>query len=128
VIYDADELLALQQAHDLASVVEDIAPALGGAPFLLIENDDASIDPASPAAADGYRSSALDALLARLRTTPAGALSQRLTARAEQIVDAAVPAINFYELPVQNVTRSDITGYAAYADPVTYYEYLHPSR
>jgi hypothetical protein len=26
------------------------------------------------------------------------------------------------------VTRSAIAGYAAYAVPVTYYEYLHPAR
>jgi len=49
-------------------------------------------------------------------------------AHAEQIVDADVPAVNLFELPVENVTRSDITGYGAYAEPVTYYEYLHPAR
>jgi peptide/nickel transport system substrate-binding protein len=128
VVYDDDQLLALAEAHKLVSTIEDIAPPLTGAAFLLISGEDASIDPVSPAAADGYRNRELDALLARIRTTPAGPASQRLAARAEQIVNADVPEVNLFELPVQNVTRSDITGYAAYAEPVTYYENLHPSR
>ncbi|GEM_PF-3425008 len=128
VVYNADQLLALAQAHRLDSTIEDIAPVLGGAGFSLIENDDASIDVTSPAAADGYRNATLEAVLARLRTTAAGVASQRLVAHAEQIVDADVPAVNLFELPVENLTRSDITGYGAYAEPVTYYEYLHPAR
>ncbi|HEX2703382.1 MAG TPA: ABC transporter substrate-binding protein, partial [Solirubrobacteraceae bacterium] len=128
VIYNDDQLLAIAQAHRLQSTIEDIAPLLGGSDFALIEDDDASIDPASPAAADGYTNPALAALLTRLHTTAGGARSQRLLARAEQIVNADVPAVNLFELPVQNLTRSDITGYGAYAEPVTYYEYLHPAR
>jgi len=128
VVYNEDQLLAIAQAHRLDSTIEDIAPALGGAGFTLIEDDDPSIDGTSPAAVDGYRNATLEALLARLRTTPVGATSKRILARAEQIVDADVPAVNFFELPVENLTRSDITGYGAYAEPVTYYEYLHPAR
>jgi len=128
VLYDDDQLLAMAQAHDLDSTIEDIAPVLGGAGFSLIENYDASIDTTSPAAADRYRNARLVALLARLRSTAAGVASQRLVARAEQIVDADVPAVNLFELPVENITRSNIAGYGAYAEPVTYYEYLHPAR
>jgi peptide/nickel transport system substrate-binding protein len=128
VVYDEDQLLALQQAHRLSSTIEDLTPALGGSAFALIEHYDPRIDPASPAAADGYDNSALDALLARVQTMPGGAASQRLIARAERIADADLPMVNLFELPVQNVTRTGITGYSAYAQPVTYYEYLHPSR
>jgi ABC-type transport system substrate-binding protein len=128
VVYNEDQLLAVAQAHRLDSTIEDIAPVLGGAGFTLIEDDDPSIDVASPAAADRYRNATLEALLARLRTTPAGAAAKRLVAQAEQIVDADVPAVNFFELPVENITRSNVTGYGAYAEPVTYYEYLHPDR
>jgi hypothetical protein len=34
--------------------------------------------------------------------------------------------VNLVAIPVQNVTRSNVTGYAAYTQPVTYYENLHP--
>jgi peptide/nickel transport system substrate-binding protein len=128
VVYDQDQLLALQRSGQLESMIEDLSPVLGGAAFLLISDDDPSIDPVSPAAADGYRNRTLEALLARIRTTAAGPESARLTARAEAIVDSDVPAVNFFEFPVQNVTRSNIHGYAAYADPVTYYENLYASR
>jgi ABC-type transport system substrate-binding protein len=128
VVYDDDQLLALQQAHRLTSTIEDLTPALGGSAFALIEHYDALLDPASPAADDGYRNRTVDALLARVQGTPGGATSQRLIARVERIVDADLPMVNLFELPVQNVTRSGITGYSAYAQPVTYYEYLHPSR
>jgi peptide/nickel transport system substrate-binding protein len=128
VVYNEDQLLAIAQAHHLESTIEDIDPVLGGAAFTLIEDDDARIDATSPAAADGYSNAALEALLARLRTSAGGPTSQRLVARAERIVDTDVPAVNLLELPVQNLTRSGITGYGAYAEPVTYYEYLHPAR
>ncbi len=36
------------------------------------------------------------------------------------------PTINLTYVPVQNVTRADVTGYRAYTQPVTYYEHLHP--
>lgn len=128
VVYDSDQLLALAQAHRLVSTIEDVSPVVSGGAFLLIQDDDAALDPSSPAADDGYDDAALNALLAKLRRTPAGPAANRLLARAAQIVDATVPAINLFELPVQNVTRSHITGYRAYANPVTYYEYLHPDR
>lgn len=128
VVENQDQLLVLERAHQLPSVIEDIAPALGGAAFLLIENDDGALDPASPAADEGYADAALTRLLTQLRRTPAGPAATRLTARAATIVERDVPAVNLFELPVQNVTRSAIAGYAAYAVPVTYYEYLHPAR
>ena len=128
VVYDDDQLLALLEAHKLSSAIVDIAPLLGGEAFGLIENYAASIDPASPAAADGYNNRALTGVLAAIRTTTVGPGLDRLIARAERIVDADVPAIPLFELPVQNITRSDITGYGAYAVPLTYYEYLHPAR
>ena len=128
VVYNADELVALEQAHKIPSIIEDITPALGGAAFLLIQDDDAQLDPASPAADDGYADAALTELLGRLRTTPAGAAAVRLTERAAAIVGRDVPAVNLFELPVQNISRAGIVGYGAYAVPVTYYEYLHPAR
>ena len=42
-------------------------------------------------------------------------------------VSGATPTVNLVALPVQNVTRANVTGYAAYTEPVTYYEYLHPT-
>ena len=36
-----------------------------------------------------------------------------------------IPTVNFVAIPVQNVTRANVTGYAAYTQPVVYYEYLH---
>jgi len=128
VVYDSDQLLALAASHKLDSSIEDITPLLGGAPFLLIQDDGAALDPASPAADDDYHDPALTSLLAKLRNTPPGARANVLAARAAALVDADVPAANLLEIPVQNVTRSDITGYEAYAVPVTYYEYLHPKR
>jgi len=128
IVYNDDQLLALRQAHRLPSTIEDIAPLIGGAAFSLIENYDARIDPASPAAADGYTSPAVAALLSEIDSTLPGARLQRLVSRAGELIDADVPQVNLVEVPVQNVTRSEVTGYGAYAVPVTYYEYLHPSR
>jgi peptide/nickel transport system substrate-binding protein len=126
-ISDADQLLELEQAHQIPSTIEDIQPLLSGAAFLLIQDDAATLDGVSPAAEDGYANPALAALLTQLRNTPAGRANQRLVMRAERIVDDDVPAINLLATPVQNVTNSSIVGYAAYAVPVTYYEYLHPA-
>ncbi len=122
-----DQMLALEQTHQVPSTIEDIQPLVSGAAFLLLEDDAATLDAASPAAVDGYHDPALAALLTQLRSTPAGPAAQSLVARAAKIVDQDMPVVNLLATPVQNVTRADITGYAAYAVPVTYYEFLHPT-
>ncbi len=128
IVYNDDQLLELEHAQRLPATIEDIDPVLGGAAFLLIQDYDAALDRASPAFVDGYSDPALTRLLAQLRHTAAGPAADRLTARAAALVERDAPAVNLFELPVQNVTRSGIAGYAAYAVPVTYYEYLHPAR
>jgi peptide/nickel transport system substrate-binding protein len=122
-----DQMLELEQAHQVPSTIEDIQPVLSGAAFLLIEDDAATLDAASPAAVDGYDDPALVSLLTQLRSTPAGPAAQALVARAAKIVDQDLPIVNLLAAPVQNVTRANIAGYAAYAVPVTYYEFLHPT-
>jgi peptide/nickel transport system substrate-binding protein len=124
---DPDQMLALEQAHQVPSTIEDIQPLVSGAAFLLIEDDAATLDASSPAAVDGYHDPALVALLTQLRSTPAGPAAQSLVARAAKIVDQDMPVVNLLATPVQNVTRADIAGYAAYAVPVTYYESLRPT-
>jgi hypothetical protein len=81
----------------------------------------------SPAADDGYASPQLAALLARVRSTPASPASTRLIARAAGLIESDLPMINLLALPVENISRAGIAGYAAYTAPVTYYELLHPS-
>ena len=82
--------------------------------------------PVSNAAEQHYGSAALQTLLDQLRASPGGAPTQALIAQAAAAIDTAVPTINIVAIPVQNVTRADVTGYAAYSQPVTYYEHLHP--
>jgi ABC-type transport system substrate-binding protein len=128
VVSDTDQLLQLAQAHQVDSTIEDISPLLSGADFLLLQNDAATLDSVNPASEEGYSSAALTALLAKLRDSPAGPQADSLTGRAAKLIDAGMPAVNLFEVPIQNITRSSITGYAAYAVPVTYYENLHPTR
>jgi peptide/nickel transport system substrate-binding protein len=128
VVSDSDQLLALAQAHQVDSTIEDISPLLSGAEFLLLQDDAATLDSVSPAAEEGYANPTVTALLTKLRDTPPGPRAEQLTARAAKLVDADTPAVNLFEVPVQNITRSAITGYDAYAVPVTYYESLHPTR
>jgi peptide/nickel transport system substrate-binding protein len=128
IYYDEDQLLALERAHAVPSAIEDITPAIGGAAFSLIEDFDAQLDSASPAAAFGYTDPALDRVLARLRDTPPGAAASALSATAARLAGRDWFAVNLLELPTQTITRARIAGYAAYSDPVTYYEYLHPAR
>jgi ABC-type transport system substrate-binding protein len=127
-VYDTDQLLALEQHHQLQSTIDVLTPLLGGAGFLLEQNENVALDPVSPAANQRYSDAMLQTLLDQLRNSPPGAAADALIHQAAAIVDAAVPTVNFVAVPIQNVTRAGITGYAAYAQPVTYYEYLHPAR
>lgn len=129
VIYDDDQLYALSALHQVPSAIEDVSPLLGGAAFTLITTDGTGgLDPASPAGYFRYDDPALQALLGQLDDTPASANDAPLLHKATALVDSDVPTVNLFELPVENVTRTNITGYAAYSVPVTYYEYLHPAR
>jgi ABC-type transport system substrate-binding protein len=127
-IDDTDQLLALEQHHQLQSTIDVITPLLGGAGFLIEQNDNVALDPVSPAANQRYSNATLQPLLDQLGTSPPGAAADALIHQAAAIVDGDVPTVNFVAVPIQNVTRAGITGYAAYAQPVTYYEYLHPAR
>ena len=124
---DTDQLLALEQNRQLQSSIDVLTPLLGGAGFLLEQNDNVALDPVSPAANQRYSNPALATLLDQLRNSPPGPAADALIHQAAAIVDGDVPTVNFVAIPVQNVTRTGITGYAAYAQPVTYYEYLRPA-
>ena len=127
-IDDTDQLLALEQHHQLQSTIDVITPLLGGAGFLLEQNDNVALDPVSPAANQRYSNAMVQTLLDQLGNSPPGPAADALIHQAAALVDADVPTVNFVAVPIQNVTRAGITGYAAYAQPVTYYEYLHPAR
>ena len=125
---DTDQLLALEQNHQLQSTIDVLTPLLGGAGFLLEQNDNVALDPVSPAANQRYSNPTVQTLLNQLQNSPPGPAADALIHQAAALVDADVPTVNFVAIPIQNVTRAGITGYAAYAQPVTYYEYLHPAR
>ncbi len=129
VIYinDTDQLLALEANPGLQSTLDTDTPLLGGAGFLLEQDDNAALDPVSPAADQHYASAPLQSLLDQLRSAPDAATAQTLIGQAATTVDTDLPSVDLYAVPVQNVTRSNVTGYAAYTVPVTYYEYLHPT-
>jgi ABC-type transport system substrate-binding protein len=126
-VYDTDQLLVLEQHHQLQSTIDVLTPLLGGPGFLLEQNDNVALDPVSPAANQRYSNATLQTLLDQLRNSPPGAAADALIQQAAAIVDHDVATVNFVAVPIQNVTRAGITGYAAYAQPVTYYEYLHPA-
>jgi ABC-type transport system substrate-binding protein len=123
---DSDQLLALEQNPGLESTIDTDAPLLGGAGFLLEENANAKLDPISHAVEQHYASPALQTLLDQLASSPGGSATRGLIGQAAGAIDTITPTINLIALPVQNVTRSNVTGYGAYTEPVTYYEYLHP--
>ena len=125
-IDDTDQLLALQQDPGLESTIDTDTPLLGGAGFLLEENANATLDPISHAAEQHYAGTALQALLDHLASSSGGSATRGLIGQAAAAIDTITPTINLIALPVQNVTRSNVTGYGAYTEPVTYYEYLHP--
>jgi ABC-type transport system substrate-binding protein len=123
---NTDQLLALEAGHRFESSMETIWPLLGGAAFLVEQAANTAIDPVSTAAIEGYRNPALQTLLDQLGTTPAGATADGLATQAAAMLDTALPTIYLAAVPVQNVTRSEVTGYRAYTQPATYYERLHP--
>ena len=125
---DTDQLLALEQNHQLQSTIDVLTPLLGGAGFLLEQNDNVALDPVSPAANQRYSNPTVQTLLDQLQNSPPGPAADALIHQAAALVDTDLPTVNFVAIPIQNVTRAGITGYAAYAQPVTYYEYLHPAR
>jgi len=125
-VANTNQMLSLEANHMVPSTIEDIAPLIGGGGFLLLQDDDSALDNVSPAAEDRYDDPALLALLQAMRRTPNGPAYRSLLARATAIVDRDLPAVNLLATPVQNVTNANITGYAAHAVPVTYYELLHP--
>jgi len=121
-----DQLLALERAHGLQSTIAIQQPLIGGAGFLLEQNLGAALDPVSPAANDGYHSAQLESALAQLRSSAPGPAANALIKQAASVADTDLATIGLVTVPVQNVTRSGVTGYSAYTEPVTYYEYLHP--
>ena len=126
VVDNTDQLITLEAHHEVESSMETISPLLGGADFLLEQDANTSLDPVSTAAQEGYHDAALQTLLDQLDTTPAGPAATTLAQQAATKLDTALPTINLTYVPVQNVTRANVTGYAAYTQPVVYYEHLHP--
>ena len=126
VVNNSDQLLALEAHHQVESSMETISPLLGGAAFLVEQDANSTADPVSTAAQEGYRNPALQTVLDQLDTTPAGTGAAALAQQAATMLDTALPTINLAYVPVQNVTRADVTGYRAYTQPVVYYEHLHP--
>jgi peptide/nickel transport system substrate-binding protein len=123
-----DQLLAIEQHSAVESTIDSQTPLLGGAGFLLEETGNAALDPFSPAAQQHFASSALQSQLDQLRNSADAGAAQTLISQAAATIDSEMATINFAAIPVQNVTRSDVTGYAAYTQPVIYYENLHPTR
>jgi peptide/nickel transport system substrate-binding protein len=121
-----DQLLAIEQHAAVESTIDSQTPLLGGPAFLLEEIGNAAIDPFSLAAQQHFASPTLQSQLDQLRDSPGGSATSTLVAAAAQTIDSEMATVNFVALPLQNVTRSNVTGYAAYTQPVTYYENLHP--
>ena len=126
VVDNTDQLITLEAHHQVESSMETISPLLGGAAFLVEQDANSTLDPVSTAAQEGYRDPALQTVLDQLDTTPAGTAATALAQQAATTLDTALPTINLTYVPVQNVTRADVTGYGAYTQPVVYYEHLHP--
>jgi peptide/nickel transport system substrate-binding protein len=126
-VNDSDQLLALEQSPGVQSSIDVDTPLLGGAGVLLEQDANTILDPVSRAAEQHYSSSTLQSLLDQLLNSSGGSAAAALVSQAAASIDATVPTINLVAIPVQNVTRADVTGYSAYTQPVTYYEYLHPT-
>lgn len=129
VVYvnDSDQLLALEQSPGVQSSIDVDTPLLGGAGMLLEQDANTVLDPVSRAAEQHYSSAALQSLLDQLLGSSGGTATAALISQAAASIDATLPTINLVAIPVQNVTRANVTGYSAYTQPVTYYEYLHPT-
>ncbi len=125
-IDNTDQLLVLEAHHEVESSLETISPLLGGPAFLVTQDANTALDPVSTAAQEGFHDAALQTTLDQLDTTPVGTAASSLVQQAASALDTAVPTINLMAVPVQNVTRSDVTGYRAYTQPAVYYEHLRP--
>jgi peptide/nickel transport system substrate-binding protein len=123
-----DQLLAIEQHSSVESTIDSQTPLLGGPAFLLEEIGNAAIDPYSPAAQQHFANSTLQAQLDQLRDSPGGSATQSLIQQAAATIDGEQADVNFVSIPVQNVTRANVTGYSAYTQPVVYYENLHPIK
>jgi ABC-type transport system substrate-binding protein len=126
VIDNSDQLIALEAHHALESSLETISPLLGGPAFLLEQDANTKLDPASTAAQEGYANPTLQSTLDQLDRSPPGAAATATETQAASVLDTALPTINLMAVPIQNVTRANVTGYGAYTQPATYYENLHP--
>jgi peptide/nickel transport system substrate-binding protein len=125
-VNDTDQLLALEEHPGVQSSLDVDQPLLGGAGLLLEQDGNATLDPVSSAVEQHFASTTLQGLLDQLDDSSGGAPTQTLITQAAENIDATDATIELYAIPVQNVTRADVTGYAAYTQPVTYYENLHP--
>jgi len=123
-----DQLLAIEQHSAVESTIDSQTPLLGGPAFLLEEIGNAALDPYSQAAQQHFANATLQAQLDQLRNSPGGSATDALVKQAAATIDAEMASVNFVAIPVQNVTRANVTGYAAYTQPVIYYENLHPIR
>jgi len=127
-INNTDQLLALVLQGAAQSTIQTNAPLLGGPGFLLEQNYNAKLDPVSLSAIEGYHDASLQSTLGQLRSTRPGPTADALIKQAASQAEGGLATINLVTEPVQNVTRAGVTGYSAYAAPVTYYEYLRPRR
>jgi ABC-type transport system substrate-binding protein len=121
-----DQLLAIEQHAAVQSTIDSQTPLLGGPAFLLEEIGNAALDPYSQATQQHFASATLQTQLDQLRDSPGGSATDALVREAAATIDAEMASVNFVAVPIQNVTRANVTGYAAYTQPVTYYENLHP--
>jgi peptide/nickel transport system substrate-binding protein len=126
IVENTDQLFALEDGHTIESSIGIDMPLLGGAAFLVEQDANTSIDPVSPAADEGYRSSALSSTLDQLLASAPGTAADTLAHQAATTLDTDLPTINLVTVPVQNVTRANVVGYRASTGAVTYYENLRP--
>jgi ABC-type transport system substrate-binding protein len=126
IVENTDQLLALESSHRIESSIGIDTPLLGGPAFLVEQDANASIDPVSPAADEGYHSSTLSSTLGQLLNAVPGTAANALAHQAATTLDTDLATINLATVPVQNVTRANVVGYRASTSGVTYFEDLHP--
>ena len=120
-VRSAGELASLERAGSVGAVLDATATAVASASFDVV----ARYLRDSPGNVERYDSPALDALAAPLTAAaPGGGVDAGAEQRALRIVGATYPVIPLVEIPAQNVSRTQIAGYAAYAAPTTYYDLL----
>jgi len=125
---NTDQLLAIERRRAVPSTIGIITPLLGGAGFLLEQDENAALDPVSPAALEELHDPALQSALDQLRSSAPGPALRGLIAQAASIADQRLATIQLVTVPVQNVTRVGVTGYGAYTLPTIYYENLRVRR